>query len=240
MTQSPNIFIYQMGKVGSVSFQVAIREKGLRTNHGHWIQYPDGEFNTSKAGLIKIIKRGTRGNDWKVITPVREPMDRNISAFFQQIEKYYPKYRNYEYTTQITDAFIERYNHKWPDLWFEKELMDVFEVDVYAAPFNHEKGYQIYKSPYGEVMIIRLEDSERVIGEAMKEYLGKEGVEMAHSNVLLDRHNGTRIGKIYPEFRESSIFSEEFLDEVYSLKYAQHFYTDEEREEFKMKWLRGK
>ena len=124
-----NIFVYQMGKVGSVSFQVALREKGLRTIHGHWIHCEDGEFPASKKAMAKAIKAGKR-NDWKVITPVREPIDRNISAFFQRIEAYYPDYRTYEYRPEMLSLFMENYNHDWPDIWFEKELMDIFEFDV--------------------------------------------------------------------------------------------------------------
>lgn len=232
-----NIFVYQMGKVGSVSIQVALREKGLHTLHGHWIQTEKGEYPTTKKALVNDIKIGKRKEGWKVITPIREPMARNISAFFQRIEQYYPKYRRYKYNKDVLDAFINTYNHNWPDLWFEKELMNVFEFDVYSEPFNYEKGYHIYKVKHGEVLIIRLEDAERVLSNAMEEFLGKENVRMFHSNSLQGRHKGTRVGKIYDEWREQAVFSEDFLDKIYSQKYVQHFYSSNEIQKFKEMYL---
>lgn len=230
MTHS-NILVYQMGKVGSVSVQVALRQKGLRTTHAHWMNNEEGEFPTSKASLVKEIQEGKRGK-WKVITTVREPMARNISAFFQRIEDYWPTYRTYKYDPKMVNAFIDKYNHRWPHIWFQTELMPVFGIDIFKQFFFPEKGYAIYKVEQGEILVIRLEDLDKLAEKVFKKFLNISGVKMVKTNT------GTRnrLAKMYLDFQQYAKFSKDFLDEIYGDIYVQHFYSKNEIEEFKKKW----
>jgi len=237
MTQfnEERLFIYNMGKVGSVSFQVAIRQQGLRSLHGHWIQTEKNEFNTHKLELVKKIQKGDH-DDWKVISPIREPMSRNISAFFERISIYDSDYVNLKYRPEMVERFIKNYNYKWPDIWFKEELGKVFKFNPYQEPFDHKAGYHIYDTKYGEVLVIRLEDADRIVPEVFEEFLGLEGVQMAHSNSLANKHGGTIVEEIYTDFLEETKFSSDYLDKVYSLKYAKHFYSENEINQFKERW----
>ncbi len=234
MEDNTNILVYQMGKVGSVSIQVALRQKGLHTIHAHWMQCK-GEYPTSKDYLVEQIKSGKR-DDWKVICLVREPVSRNVSAFFQSLEKYHPEYRNYKYNEVVLENFLYKYNHHWPDLWFDSEIMDVFDFDPFSEKFNRRRGYQIYEVKRGEILIIRLEDANKVVPKAMEEFLGLERVEMATANSITRRHNGTRMGKIYQEFMEAVELPKGFLNAIYDTRYAKHFYSKKELKNFKRKW----
>jgi len=230
MTHS-NILVYQMGKVASVSIQVALRKKGLRTTHAHWMNNEEGEFPTSKKSLIKEIQEGTRGR-WKVITPIREPMSRNISAFFQKIEDYWPAYRTYEFDPKMIEAFIEKYNHRWPHIWFHTELISVFEIDIFKQFFFPEEGYGIYKADYGDILIIRVEDLDKLSEKVFEEFLGVSGVEMVKTNTAMRN----RLAQMYLDFQEHAKFSEEFLNEVYGDIYARHFWSEEEINQFIKRW----
>jgi hypothetical protein len=223
-----------MGKVGSISIQKALKKKGLDSIHAHWMQ-GEGEYPTSKKDMVKEIKRGTGGN-WKVISPIREPVARNVSAFFQSIERYYPDYREYKYKEAVLESFLQDYNHQWPELWFDAEIMDVFDFDPFSEKFNRKQGYQTYEVERGEILIIRLEDADKVLPRAIKEFLGIRRVKMGASNAFIQRHNGTRVGKIYQEFMEAAELPEEFLNEMYDMRYAKHFYSEEEIKNFKKKW----
>ena len=223
-----------MGKVGSVSIQVALRQKGLHTMHSHWMRV-EGEYPTIKEHLVEEIKSGAR-NDWKVICPVREPVARNVSAFFQSAHKYYPDYRDYKYKEAVLESFLYKYNHQWPDLWFNAEIMNVFDFDPFLKKFNRSQGYQIYEVEHGEILILRLEDANKAVPKAMEEFLGLERVEMATSNSIAGRHNGTRVGKIYDEFMETAELPDGFLNAIYDTRYAKHFYSKREIKNFKRKW----
>jgi hypothetical protein len=232
--KNTNVLVYQMGKVGSISIQAALKKKGLNAIHAHWMQ-GEGEYPTSKEKMVEDIKNGT-GDGWKVICPIREPVARNVSAFFQSIEQYYPAYREYEYKEDVLESFLQDYNHLWPELWFDTEIMDVFDFDPFSEQFDHKQGYQIYEAKHGDILIIRLENANKVLSKAMKEFLGVRRVKMERSNAFVQRHNGTRVGKIYKEFMEAAELPEDFLDEMYDMRYAKHFYSEKEIANFKEKW----
>lgn len=230
--EKDRILVYQMGKVGSVSVQVALRRKGFRTLHGHYLWTADhGEYNTSKPGLVEEILK--KDKCWKVVSLVREPVCRNISAFFQRIEVYYKQWRNYEYQVDMVGAFLNNYDHFWPLIWFDIEMLPLFQIDVYSEKFDCSKGYHIYHGEYADLLVIRLEDLDRVINQAFKEFVGIKGVKPALSNYT---ENRTRVAQMYRDFRAEARFPSQYVDWMYSNRYSTHFYSAEELAEFKYRW----
>lgn len=226
------ILVYQMGKVGSVSVQVALRQKGLRSIHAHYLWLDDkGEYNTSKPELVHEIL--TKNRRWKIVSLVREPISRNISAFFQRIEVYYKQWRNYEYQPDMVGSFLNKYEHFWPLIWFDIEMLPLFQIDVYSEPFDHSKGYHIYNGEYADLLVLRLEDFDRIIEKAFKEFVGIKGVKPALSNNTEDR---IRIAQTYRDFRQFAKFPRQFIDWMYNSRYSRHFYSEEERKEFRQRW----
>lgn len=226
------ILVYQMGKVGSVSTQVALRKKGLRTIHAHYLWTADkGEYNTSKPGLVEeILKKDKR---WKIVSLVREPICRNISAFFQRIEVFYKQWRNYEYQPDMVNAFLNNYEHFWPLVWFDIEMLPLFQIDVYSEKFDHNRGYHIYNGEYADLLVIRLEDFDKVIKQAFKEFVDLKGVESVLSNYT---ENKTRIAQMYRDFRAEARFPRQYTDWMYNSRYSRHFYSTEELIEFGRRW----
>lgn len=105
--KDPPLLVYQMGKVGSSSVTMTLREANLDRHiyHIHFLtpeliekyeKKRKGFFATSREGdlkhiwqyqhLYKQIKRGLNGRKWKVVTLVRDPVARNLSTFFEHIE----------------------------------------------------------------------------------------------------------------------------------------------------------
>ena len=225
--------IYNMGKVGSVSMQVAIKQSGYKTLHGHWMIHTDGEFPTTKLDLVDKMINGELA--LKVITPVREPVARNVSAYFHMLKKYYPKYSSTEYDPDLLDYFLKNYKHDWPIKWFLREFGVVFG-GVLNKKFNKNRGYQTYKSFPHDILIIRLEDYRRLGFKPVAKFLGIEDTikHFPHSNRM--RRNRAAYPR-YKEFLEKVKMPEWYLDEIYDSIYAKYFYTDKEIEEFKNRWL---
>lgn len=227
-----DIFVYQMGKVGSGSITRIIHDSGEKPLHGHWIAHawPKGEFQTPKP---KIVKEFDQLHPMKVVTPIREPVARNISAFFQNMGKYCKDSRNVP-VEKLQAILLEEYNIHYPDQWFELELMKVFKLDPFKEKFDYQKGYKTYQAGKHKFLILRLEDADRVVPGALKKFLGINGVKMIRRHIRVERTQ--YVGQQYKEFLRLP-FPEEFLDRCYNLKYAQHFYTEEERYLYKLKWL---
>lgn len=224
-----------MGKVGSASINHALHDKGVNTLHAHWMQglYPKSEFPTNKSKIIKRIKEN-KTPPLKVITIVREPVGRNISAFFQNMPKYYHDLHNIE-VEELQDIFLNKYLIEYPDLWFKNEIMDLFNFDPFKEKFNHKRGYKTYKVGKHKIIILRLEDCNRILPEAMYKFLRVKNINMTNRNSTDSKGHIISRNK-FKEFKALKL-PEEFLDKNYNLKYAKHFYTKKELEIFKQGWL---
>ena len=219
-----------MGKVGSTSIVNGLLKHEFEATKAHWLHhlYPEGEFPTVRPDIKERLHEPLN-----VIVPIREPMARNISAFFQKID-FYEFALDKTSVDKLYKTFLNKYRITYPDEWFRKELTYTFAVDPYGVPFNHSDGYQFYQDGVNTILIIRLEDCERVLPEAMEKLVGVP-IQMKRDNAsdAIKRRFG--IEKYYRIFKNLK-FPKHFVDKHYELEYAKHFYTEKEIQEFKKKW----
>lgn len=116
------ILVFQMGKVGSSSVFESLKYLGLKNPifHIHYLS-PSGieHVERSNSGqtprhilesryLRNVLEKGHPGQKWKIVSLVREPITRNISAFFQNIDQWYPNfYQRYKAGTVEIEAIIK-------------------------------------------------------------------------------------------------------------------------------------
>ena len=113
----------------------------------------------------------------KIITLTRDPVSRNLSAFFQNIDKWVPDIyqrgqlnkRDFE---ELFEIFFSEYPHNYPLEWFDNELKSVYEFDVFSHQFEKEKGYQIYQENLIEVLLLKMESINECAQEAIHEFIG--------------------------------------------------------------------
>lgn len=227
-----DVFVYQMGRVGSNSITRSLYNAGLNTFHAHWLKgdFPEAEFSTSKPKIVEMIKTG-EFEPRKIITSVRDPMARNLSAFVFSLIRYGVSGRQ-ESPEKLRSVFLNKYNIYYPDEWFEKELVGIFGFDPFVKKFNTKLGYQLYKKDKYEILILRLENANDIFPVAIKKLLGIKNVQMVHESDLTTKKY---IGEKYKILKQLK-YPEEFVNKVYDLKYVNHFYTKAEIEEFKNKW----
>jgi lipopolysaccharide biosynthesis protein len=253
------ILVYQMGKVGSKSvFQSLTKyhnERGipLDAHHIHFLTDLDEmeaivrrERENPKATLRHIAKAWRLrervlledGQPWNVISLVREPVARNIATHFHTLHETIPDWKARMSDGRLDlkllqDLFFSTPSiHSAPIEWFDKQLKPVFGVDVYATPFPHEKGYQIYlDEPRAPTLAIRLEDLDRCSAEAMSEFLGLEDFLLTRANVGAEKD----YAEVYEAFKRIPL-PKEYVEATYATKYARHFYTDAERAAFAARW----
>jgi len=263
--RSETLLIYQMGKVGSLTVQRSLRarqlgsliyhvhtlqpgrlrreKKFLRENYGRIGEINDaflnGRFFRGRLG------KANRGQRLKIITMVREPISRNISDFFQNLEFLY----NYEYRSRmdassLNELVADLIRMFWDNFdgheehlnWFNLELHRHFGVDVYAHEFPKEKGYQIIHHAAADVLIMRLENLNECAAWAVKNFLDIDNF------CLLSENVGSRkaYAPVYRQFLEAIRIPESYLDRMYGGRYMNHFYTAGEVARFTGKWLRRK
>lgn len=259
LLNKPPIIVYQMGKVGSSTlvktldrlnltrpiFHVHritpsgleyIREKGVQMGRG----YPSSHYFLGK-NLHSYIKDNLCNRKWTIITLTREPIGRNISAFFQSLNYRFPRFineldKNQEklLTIEMRDAFLKNYPHDLSLNWFDVELKQVFGIDVYKSDFPTMYGYKVYQSSNVELLVIRLEDLQKCYRQSLSEFIGidPKKIVLNSSNVSSQKYYKT----IYEYFKSHIYLPEEYIDRQYNSRYARHFYTEKEINEFRNKW----
>ena len=256
------ILVYQMGKVGSKSvFQSLVkhhreRDIPLDGHHIHFLTDLDEmeaivrrERENPKATLRHIAKAWLLrervlledGQAWNVISLVREPVARNVATLFHTLRETIPDWDarlldGQLDLKQLQDLFFNTPSiHSAPIEWFDKQLKPVLGVDVYATPFPHEKGYQIYLDvPRAPTLVIRLENLDRCAAEAMREFLGIEDFHLIRANVAAEKD----YAEIYEAFKRVPL-PKDYVEATYATKFARHFYTDAERQAFAKRWTGG-
>lgn len=101
------VLIHTMGRVGTIALNTALYESGIESVTGHYI-FGEGEYPTKKPNINL--------SEFKLITILRNPRDRNLSAFFRDYEKYFNK------EIGLIGSFLKNYPHRWPFVWCDTEF----------------------------------------------------------------------------------------------------------------------
>ncbi len=248
------VVIHQMGKVGSKTIEssLAALELGAPLCHCHLLNGLDRiEENTRRTRsdpretlaqiqhgrrLVKTIL-GTPYIRCRVISLVRDPVARNISAFFQNLTEFLPdvfrRYADGELTVEeLHEVFLNHYDHDIPLAWFGRQLQPVFGIDVFASEFPKERGYAVYAAENVSLLVIKLEMLDECAADAMRDYLGLQDFVLKHANVAEDKE----YKDIYKAFLRSIVLPDDYLNRMYESALARHFYTDAELQQFRARW----
>jgi hypothetical protein len=253
------LLVYQMGKVGSASVLEALRERlpDRDVLHVHFLapeklaaeerMYRErfarsGRIDGHHFVALRLRARleASRGRRWQIVTLVRDPVARNLSAFFQTLEHAAPELSERIARGEnagIADALrrqLEATPWWWRDPleWFDEELRAVFGVDAFAEPFPRERGWQILRAPRADVLLLRMEDLSRVAGEAFGAFLGVTDLALARRNAGDDKPYAAA----YRLLSEGTSLDEELLEAIYGGWRIRHFYTDVEIARMRARW----
>jgi hypothetical protein len=249
------IIVYQMGKVGSSSMYWSL--DALRLNvpvyHLHYLNDADQIAMWAKKTLrvhdreLKMVALAKKLKDkidrdlaprYHLITLVRAPIPRNLSTYFHNIDSYFPnvleRVNSHSLSFQeLADYFINEFHESTPERWFDRQVRDIFGLDVYAKPFARERGFQIYEHDNVRMLLIRLEDLNRVATAAMREFLHIPDFALVPANVGENK----MYGGLYKEFLASLRLPCEYTEKTNSSQYARHFYTEQELAASVARWI---
>jgi hypothetical protein len=248
------IIVYQMGKVGSTSMFRSLKALDLDVPvyQLHFLTELK-EVETWARNTLRDPKRANRAVKrarhvrhmmqadpqirWNLISMVRSPVPRLISSFWENIESNVPQFqerfdRGQLSAQEIIDIFRKAPPHDWASYWYNRQLKSVFDLDVFAEPFDREKGYQIYEGAKARLLLIRLEDLNRIVQPALEEFLGIPGFVVSDRNVGEQKKHG----KIYHEFLDQLRLPTDFIESENQTSYALHFYTPAELEASVRRW----
>lgn len=228
--------IYTMGKVGSMAIEAAIKRAGLPCHEIHTLddaalmrmaksaieagRFPPRHVCTAMAWKAEELSRPDR---CLYISPVREPIERNLSAYFHNL----PANLATGEPSELLARFVAGYSHRVPVIWFDREFGAQLGIDVYSEPFDHAAKW----SRVGNVLLIRSDADDKTKSAVLSKALGKK-IEVRRSNVAANK----RYADLYRRVLGIARFDGPFLDRMYETRFARHFWSEAELADYRARW----
>jgi len=247
----PPVVVFSMGKTGSTAIARAVQDAtGRRVFQvfrldAERLAQAEARYRANAAppfpGALHLwesehlLRRPpSPAAPWTVITTVREPVAQAVSAFFHGS----PRRNLLQDVPSVDELAKVLLDEGWVRTalrWFDREFAPALGIDVYAEPFDPERGSAELDRPSARVLLLRQENRAEA-PEALGRFLGRPGpVEVAARNEAASKEYAAR----YREFLRCVRLPAAVLDQAYRSRYARHFYADEELEQFRRRWTEG-
>jgi len=239
--------VYTPGKVGSQSIYLTLRNHLMESNvfHIHFLSYEwlckhdfDGSEKATVVQQVKQIYSLLRSDiNLKIICIVRDPISKTISQLFQTPKAFgIPEKSLLKLSPiEISDLLIAHKKHFYSSCeWFDNEFFKFTTIDVYQKIFDHVEKKQVIESNNIHALILRTEDLKHE--DLVLENLGNFVEKPIRRLIIGNRTENKTTGELYREVKSIMRFPEDFLKQIYSSKYCQHFYTKQEVNSFIDHW----
>jgi hypothetical protein len=256
----PVILVHQMARVGSVAVLHALLERFPRANvyHTHYLNPDtihdyherfkelhrrtghaslDREFIAARALANRL--RGPVRTPWRVISMVRDPVARTVSAFFRHFRLNHPELGpGYEADPANVDRLIElfladdEHERQFALGWFDREIRDVFGIDVFGSEFPVDAGHAVHSDAKCSLLLVRTEDLARIGGGAIASFLGLPELRIERENASAHEP----YAEAWSHFIDRIRIPDPYLDVMYGSRLARHFYTASEIEAVRARW----
>ncbi len=231
--------VYTMGKVGSSTVSTSIKKAGLACLDVHFWEKPRilDHLTTAFADpadmvpehlLDSFLARNARKRQGrlKMISLIRNPIMRNISAVFQNLPAT---------SAKDFDQAMERlrtYLLTTPDHWFMKDFLPTTGVNVFAMNFDRDADHYKWTTNAFDILLMKLEMPDERKSALLEEFLDHP--------VKLKRANEASSKSYYEVYRRiienPALVRPTFVEECLSLKYYKKFYTDDDARELAKKY----
>lgn len=177
-----------------------------------------------------------------VISLAREPVARNVSAFFYDRAGVLAQ-TGEAYSEVLLQEFLMSWDgHDRPLRWFQDCFQPETGIDVYAEKLNRKRGWSVYETingwtPHQRMLLIRTEDlqAELLAGMAVLLEIGLVSIKVERRGGDEVRY-GETVGGVYAEFMRRAVMPDAYLDRMYGNAYAKHFWYAKELAAFREFW----
>ncbi|MBL4910787.1 MAG: hypothetical protein JKX78_12345 [Alteromonadaceae bacterium] len=239
------LFIYQMGKVGSTTLENSLPNAVhihafFTKNHTCPIRlYGQAKFGfkffiyrLEQELLAYLLRRAFKQRqNTKIITLVRDPLARNISMFFHDLDAYlFAAHTNCLNTRKVAlptrdqqasvliDVFQQEFDHDYALTWFDREFFPMTGIDIYQQSFDKAKGLGIIKTENIEVLCVRTNKIKSNINE-ISQFIGQH-VTLSDANLAENKW----YGDIYLAFKKQYQPKEFLIIKLNNSKFSRHFW----------------
>jgi len=216
------VFVFQMGKVGSLSiYQSLLLSYPGAVIHSHTFSEDDSQYHIRELYDWAILKN----LPINIISPVREPIPRNISSFFHSFIK-----DSTISMDQLLEMFLDKYQYATIQ-WFEFNIKNLFDINVYSEPFLQE-GYRIYSKNNIRLLVFRSEMEDASKEQIIRNFLGIRNFKITNTNFGSEK----AYAMMYQNFKDQVKFPKYYIDRMCDSQYSRYFYDQQTIEKTRERW----
>lgn len=222
---SEDILVYQPGRVGSNSIADSIPH----SLHTHNLRF-HSMVSFLPTETVRADYERARKDNKKIISLVRNPFSRDLSLFFLETDEWlsdvYGRFNKMDDgIVEQTKRFILNIVRNGDDefSWFDKQILEVFGIDIYQYPFDRDKGYTVIQNDRTTILLMKTERMNQLTS-VIGDFAGMPNFRLHSSNE--GRRKAYRF--LYDEVKHRIRFPKEYVDYYLNNEKCGHFYTKEE------------
>ena len=226
MIKYEKILIFQYGKVGSTS----IRQSDSNSKFCKNIQktYEENFIQTHSHIVAKDVL--SKYKNILVINIVRLPIDRNISAFFENIDSHCENYNQLS-INEIIQKYdqLDRFTVKTTDNWMS-DFFKIFNIDIDNFKFDRINKYNKLRFDSNDILLFRFEDYKYITSNILPKY-----------NIFVNKKvnvgSKKHYAELYKTFKETYKINDFEKENIINSKITNIYYSKEEILEHIKKYL---
>lgn len=257
MTAARNaVWVLQPGKTASTSLEARLEKCRLPFIKMHSLEYTNHILGEDYREAWEEWVRERKSEPLKVIVAIREPLARDYSAFWQVFTEGNEKmmlipvlHKDFqEAYNSYTDLLLKGSAYRndvlgelspitWNDEfeWLDEHVKNPLGIDVFAYPFDRERGYTIIKKDNIELLLFKVEKLESLLDE-IGAFVGVGKLPTINANTADKKW----YGPAYSQFKREVKLPQEYVKHYYhDNPKMDYFYTAEEKAAFLDKWSRN-
>ena len=225
------VLVYTPGRVGTISLMKSLRVRGIYNMymHDHRLDdtvdgiYRDPASKVAAKQRSEVLQQ--QEDPIHVVTAVRDPIERAISAYCY----FHKHYRPPTNPDTLKHQFLTVYPHEWYLSWFTNQLGTLFKTDILSKVHQPEENFWRIRTEKMDLAILKLTYMEEGIAKLNDVWDTSLLVENGHR--VLQKQSL----ESYEKLMEMK-FPVEFTERIYSSRLCKLFYTKEEIQQMKERW----
>lgn len=242
-----SVIVLTMGKVGTLTICNSLDRIGVGHVHPHSLYHtrPGVHFLHIQLTLAqrcwyfyKTLTKRLKVKLWSaltreiiIITGVRDPFSRSISAYFEQ-SHYFGGVPNHWGFDEIRQDFEKRALLDATTTWFDKEIKRFSGIDVIGSDFPKDKGFKSYQNGKVRLFVYRI-DRLNDLGTQIGAFLHMPDFAVCSANETINSQSAEK----YKAFVESYKFDRATAEKIADSAYLKTFYTESEIAAMLTRWL---
>lgn len=236
------ILVYSIGKVGSATIYNSIKNSNLidipifhvhsllpeRINEQK-IYYKSSNrksipFHLIQSSALTEFLKDYSGKIY-IITLIREPISRELSSLYQDSFNFTKSINiSKSLMPQVIDSKLNELVNELPEIeWFDRELKQVFNIDIFENNFDPKIGYFNLLKSNLNFTLIRLEDLN-----ANFDQISKLIFNLQKPIKLLTKNTSNKkfYHESYAEIKSEILLPTKKIEKIINTNYIQKFYPD--------------